>query len=326
MMRFGSTIQFTRRNFLLVACITPFASIAPLARAQQYPDKPITWVIPFSAGGGTDVWGRVIAESMSKALPHQVSAVNIPGASGVVGWRKVLNEPADGSFILQGSPTPIISLLSEPNPPLQPTDVKIVAYVSEFRPLLAVRTDSPYEDWNAFLDFAKKNPGKLVLGATSTELIAIALSLKSAGAEVTLVPYSSTSESVTDFLGGHIDAVAATEATMLKMEGKARVILNASKRELTPVLQGKLGKMPLASELGYAVISSPRWIGLHPDTPDDVVSAVEKHVKAALETDAVKNAVARIGEEIIFTPRDEAQADYAKLVEGIKSAVSVLKK
>lgn len=324
-MKISSTAQFMSRSLVLAALVGSFMATAPLVQAQQYPEKPITWVIPFSAGGGTDVWGRVIADAMSEALPSSVTALNMPGASGIVGWRNVLNEPADGSFILQGSPTPIISLLSESNAPLQPTDIKIVAYVSEFRPMLAVRNDSPHKDWNEFLDFAKKNPGKLVIGATSTELIAVALALKSAGAEATLVPYSSTSESVTDFLGGHIDAVAATEATMLKMEGEVRVILNASRRELTPALEEKFGKMPLALSLGYTVISSPRWIGLHPDTPDDVAAAVERDVKAALETEMVKNAVSRIGEEIIFTPRAEAQADYAKLVEGIKAAASVLK-
>src|SRR3546814_11630669 len=67
-------------------------------------------------------------------------------------------------FRSQGSPTPIISLLSESNAPLQPTDIKIVAYVSEFRPMLAVRNDSPHKDWNEFLDFAKKERKSVEMG------------------------------------------------------------------------------------------------------------------------------------------------------------------
>lgn len=297
------------------------------AGAQQFPTKGITWVIPFAAGGGTDLWGRVMAQAMSAKTPHPVTAVNQPGASGVVGWRNMLAQPADGYHVLQGSPTPIIGLLSENRPPFAPSEIKIVCYISAFRPLLAVRPNAPYKDWASFVDFGKKNPGKIVLGATSTELIAVSLALKSAGVEFTAVPYSSTSESVTDFLGAHIDAVAATEATMTTMGSeKARVILNASKLELTPDLRQKLGDVPLASALGYQVMSAPRWIGVHPNTPDPIVDYLEGQIRAALDADLVKSAVAKVGEEIVFVPRLEAQADYRALVDGVRSAVGLLKK
>ncbi len=325
-----STRDTTRRQImrlgLLAAAAAGGLTFGTKPSHAEFPEKGVTWVIPFAAGGGTDLWGRVMAQALSDLMPQRVNAVNMPGASGVVGWRNMLNEPADGYQVLQGSPTPIIALTSETNAPLQPADIKIVAYISEFRPLLAVRADSPHRDWKSFLDAAKKNPGKIVVGATSTELIAVALALRSAGAEATLVPYSSTSEAVTDVLGGHIDAVAATESSMLNLGDKVRVILNAGKRDLSPALRAKLGDVPLASKLGYQVISSPRWVGVHPDTPDAIVAYLEKQIRAALETETVKSAIARVGEEIIFTPTAEAQADYRNLVEGIKSAAQVLKK
>ncbi len=278
----------------MLLALTLFASayVAPAgtAAAGDFPDKPVTWIVPFKAGGGTDRWARVLSSVSFDVLGQPLRIRNLPGSSAVRGWKYMLEQPADGYNVYQASPTPIIALKREKNPPLKPTQVKIVCFVSAFRNIVLAPPGKPWSTWEGLIKYAKANPGKLTFGATFSELSGTALAFNSAGVKVKLVPYSSTSDAVTDLLGGHIQLAAATESTAL----------------------------------GYKAINFPRWIGVHPDTPDEIVAKLSDKIGEMLKQPSLKKIMGKMGEEIIFVPHKDAQAQYDEIVAGVSEAVAAL--
>lgn len=294
--------------------------------AAEYPEKTITWVVPFGAGGGTDRWARVLSSAAIDHFGQALHVRNMPGASGVVGWKKTLELPADGYTILQGSPTPVLSLLREQTPPLKPDDIKIAAYLSAFRAILMAQPGQPWSDWEGLVKYAKANPGKLTIGGTDSNLVGAANLLDQAGLSATLVPYPDTGKATADFLGGHVMTLAATTSTALTIvPEKATVVVNTSDLALDEKTAGKLGGPPSATDLGYKGISFPRWVGVHPDTPDEIADAISAKLANLVKDKAVVGLMKKLGEEVIFVPRKEAQAKYKNMVNAMRKAVELLK-
>ena len=98
-------------------------------QAGEYPDKTITWIAPFSAGGGSDRWSRTLSAVAFDVLGQAVRVRNIPGASATVGWQTMLKRPADGYTVMLSSSTPLIALSTEPNAPFKPTEAKVVCFI-----------------------------------------------------------------------------------------------------------------------------------------------------------------------------------------------------
>ncbi|MDA7949499.1 MAG: tripartite tricarboxylate transporter substrate binding protein [Hyphomicrobiaceae bacterium] len=307
--------------FLICAAATPASD----AVAGDFPDKPVTWIVPFKAGGGTDRWARVLSSVSLDVLGQPLRIRNLPGSSAVRGWKYMLEQPADGYTVYQASPTPVIALKREKNPPLKPEQVKIVCFVSAFRNIVLAPPGKPWSTWEGLIKYAKANPGKLTFGATFSELSGTALAFNSAGVKVKLVPYSSTSDAVTDLLGGHIQVAAATESTALTLvPDKAVAILNGTKMPLSEKVSKELGNPPHATALGYKVINFPRWIGVHPDTPDEIVAKLSDKIGEMLKQPSLKKIMGKMGEEIIFVPHKDAQAQYDDIVKGVSEAVAAL--
>jgi len=248
--------------------------------------------------------------------------VNIPGADGIVGWKEALKRPADGYTIVQGSSTPVIALLREEKPPIDPYNIKIVCYVSAFRAILVSKSDAPWATWEGLKEYAKKNPGKLTVGGTTSLLMGQANLFDQVGIKATLVPYDSTADSVADFLGGHIDTASVTGSvagTIVPEEAVA--VVNTSE---IPIKGKGFEDVPDATDLGYEGMAFPRWIGVHPDTPDEIVEFISEKMGSLLQDKSVVNLIKKMGEEIIFIPYPEAKEAYKKMVEGMKRAIKLL--
>ncbi len=296
-------------------------------QAGDYPDKTITWIAPFSAGGGADRWSRTLSTVAFDVLGQAIRVRNIPGASATVGWQEMLKRPADGYTVMLTSPTPIIALSTEPNAPFKPTDAKVVCYISAFRGIILVKPNQKWSDWKGFVAYAKANPGKITLGSTFSEMVGAQLAFKSAGVKVKLIPYSSTSDSVTDFLGGHVDAIGVTESTALNLvPEKASALINVTTLPLSKKISEKLGNPPHAKALGFKTINFPRWVAVHPDTPDAIADKLAVKIKEMLEQKSVKKILKKMGEEIIYVPRAQAQDEFKDMVKGIQEVATVLKK
>ena len=310
---------------LVAAAAVTLGLLAPAAQAEDYPNDTITWIAPFGAGGGADRWSRTLSSVAFDVMDQAMRVRNIPGASATVGWGEMLKRPADGHTVMLSSPTPIIALVTEPNAPFQPDEAKIVAFISAFRGIILVKPDTEWSDWESFKAYAKANPGKLTLGSTFSEMVGAQLAFESEGIDVNLIPYDSTSDSVTDFLGGHVDAIGVTESTALNMvPEEAAALINVTTLPLSDEVSEKLGNPPHAAALGYETINFPRWVGVHPDTPDEIVAKLSEHVGAMLEQKSVQQITGKMGEEIIFVPWQEAQPQFKSLVEGIRKAAPAI--
>ena len=288
----------------------------------EYPEKMITFVCVFKAGGGTDRWARIMSSGAIDCFGQPWHVVNIPGADGIVGWREALKKPADGYTIAQGSSTPVIALLREEKPPISPFDIKIVCYVSAFRAVLVSKPDAPWATWEGLKKYCKKNPGKLTVGGTTSLVMGQANLFDQAGLKVNLVPYDSTADAVADFLGGHINTASATFSTVKTIvPDEAVAVVNTSE---IPIPVKGFEKLVTAKDLGYEGMAFPRWVGVHPDTPDEIVKLISDKMDCLLKHKSVKKLIDKMGEEIIFIPHAEAQEAYKKMVEGMKRAIKLL--
>jgi tripartite-type tricarboxylate transporter receptor subunit TctC len=294
------------------------------AYAKEYPEKMITYVVVFKAGGGTDRWARVMSSGAIDVFGQPWHVVNIPGASGIVGWKEALKKPADGYTVVQGSSTPVIALLKEEKPPISPFDVKIVCYVSAFRSILVAKPGKPWSTWEGLKNYAKKYPGKLTVGGTTSLLMGQVNLFDQAGLKVTTVPYDSTADAVADFLGGHINTASATFSTVKTIVPEEAVaVVNTSE---IPIKKKGFENIPSAKDLGYDGMAFPRWVGVHPDTPDALVETISAKMGDLLKHKSVKKLISKMGEEIIFIPHAEAQQAYKKMVKGMKRTIKILEK
>lgn len=293
------------------------------AAQDEYPTRQVNWVIPFGAGGGTDRLSRLFVANAESIVGQTVMVQNHAGAGGTTGWLHVLSQPADGYTVFNASPTPLVTILTEAEPPMQPDEIAIVGYIGSFASIIVVREDE-FPDWDSFSAAAAERP--ITIGGTNSTLLGAANTLSQAGLEVVYVSYSSTGEAVTDYLGGHIDAVAATEstaATIVPENGLA--LLNTSSLALAPEIEEALGgNVLMSADIGYAGMASPRWVGVHPDTPEDIQRQVAAMVEQLAMDPEVQKSWAAAGEPISFMGMDEARADYAALILALRKAVTLL--
>lgn len=292
----------------------------------DWPERDIDFIIPFGAGGGSDAWARTMATGAPDHFGVSWNLQNRPGAGATQGWDHLLNQPADGYIVYLGSPTPVLTTLMDDNPLVDPHDLKVAAYVSAFRSLIvAQRNDGPLMTWEQLVAHAAEAP--IVIGGTSALLVGAANVMEQEGLEVIYVPYASTGEAVSDFLGGHITLLAATASTALGLAPEnGTVVLNTSDIALPEDVEQQLGgNIPEAADFGYEGMRFPRPIGFHPDTPDEIVAEFSRRLESLLtEDESVPAMLDRMGEEVIFTGFPEANEDFALMVERMRNAVELL--
>lgn len=293
------------------------------AVASDYPTRTINWVIPFGAGGGSDRLSRMFA---AEAEHHfggaSLNVENHPGAGAVTGWMHVLDQPADGYTVFNATPTPIITLLSEEDAPVDPSEIDILGYLAAFASVLVVREDE-FPDWDSFVAALNERP--ITIGGTNALLLGAANAIDQAGAEAIYVPYGSTGESVTDFLGGHIDVAAVTESTALTIVPENGIaLMNTSSIALPDDVNEALGNPPMVTDLGYSGLAFPRWVGMHPDTPEEIKARFAEMFEAAATDPEVQAVFEAAGEPIIFLDREAAAADYEAMVNTMRNAIGLL--
>ncbi len=287
----------------------------------NYPQKTITIMVPFSAGGGSDIWSRIMAAEAEKYFGQPWTVANVPGAGGILGWKQLLSKPADGYIIVLGTGTMNIGLMLNPNPALASEDIKIVAFISQQPGVLLAKPGRPWSTWEGLRDYAKKNPKKLVLGGTLGHLTLQANLLDQAGIELTMVPYPGAGKTSTDFLGGHIPTMCGPPSVAQKMiPERAVAVLTSAK-----VTHEAFKSVPTAKDLGFEGLTLPRWIGVHPDTPDEIADFISEKLGSLLKDPMVVKRVMDRGEEIIFLSRAEAQKAYDKMIEAMRKASRALK-
>ena len=299
----------------LLLCIAAAAAMLPGAvRADDgYPARTVEWVVPFGPGGGSDRWARIMSSAAIDAFGQPWHVRNRGGEEGRLGWRYMLSRPSNGYTVLQGSMTPAIAALRDPDSGFSPEDVKIAAFISSIKTHLVALPESGFDSWDA-LTARAPSAAPPRIGGTPAVLLAAATGLDRLGVSATLHTYSGTGEAVEALMAGQVDMAAVSTSTVFSLAGRASPVINVGARDNTPAIKEKIGNVPWIGALGAVGIGVPRWVGVHPDTPDEVVERISEGVGKVLADKSVVKLMAKLGEEIHFLPQDAAAAAYGELL------------
>ena len=311
--------QETPLNFKhsLFAClaVVAFAAAAPAAWAQAYPNKPLKFVVPFSAGSATDAVGRIVGQGMSEVLGQPVNIENRAGANGILGAEAVKGSPADGyTFLVTTSTTQAANVSLYKKLPYDPVkDFTPIGKIGETGFILMVKPEFPANDMKQFVAYAKANPGKLAFGhGSSGSLVSAALLTQLAGLETINVPYKSIPPALTDLMGDQIQFAFADV-------GNAVTQMNGGKlKGLGITTTRRAGKAPAVSPIGETVkdYAVSAWFGLM--APANLPADVAAKVGSAFQTVMAR---ADIRERIQNAGIDIDVQDSATLAKTIESEI-----
>jgi tripartite-type tricarboxylate transporter receptor subunit TctC len=292
-----------KRLLLLCALCLP-----ALAHAQAWPARPITLVVPFPAGGPSDVLARRYAQSMGAALAGSMVVENIGGAGGTIGTAKVARAPADGYTLAFGTiGTHAANMALYRNPGYDPQkDFEPVALLGTAPLVLVARQALPAKTFREFVDYAKTNTGKLSYGsagAGSISHMGCLLLMAEMGTDIVHVPYKGVAPAMNDLLGGQIDFLCDQTTTVLpQLKGGRIKALAVLTREPSSVLPD----VPTAAANGYPNLNARAWNGLFAPkgTPPEIVGKLGGAVAKSLADPEFRKALEELG--ITLPTREEA--------------------
>ena len=276
------------------------------ANAQIFPDRTLTMVIPFAAGGPTDVLGRVMAQRMGEILGQTVIVENIGGAGGMNGGKKVADSKPDGYTMLLGTVGTQAQGQTLYKHPLYNalTDFTPVALIADVPIVLIARKDLPVNNFKDFVTYAKANASKMQFGSagagSATHLGCVVLNT-AMGTDIVHVPYKGTGPAMQDLIGGRIDYLCEIISTAKPQIDGGRVkALAIMTKERSPVEPN----LPTTLEQGLDV-QAYTWnaIYLPKGAPADVVKKLNEAAIAAMTTSAVRDRLESIGAMVVAPDR-----------------------
>ncbi|MCA0327711.1 MAG: tripartite tricarboxylate transporter substrate binding protein [Proteobacteria bacterium] len=290
---------------------------APLAQAQDYPTKPITLIVPFGPGSGTDQAARVMAQGLGEEVKVPVVVENKAGASGFLAAQYVAKAAPDGHTLLittnttQSANEHLFKKL--PYDPVK--DFAPITLLSKGHMLLLVRPDSPYKSVADLLAAARKSPGKLNFASgSSSSRVASELLKQMAHVDMVNVPYKSNPLGITDLIGGQVDFMFADAPTALPQVqgGKLRALAASGTKRLPAVPE-----VPTVAEAGVKGYDMSYWTAMYAPagTPPAIIARLNQLFAKASGTELSKSFQARTsGEEALSTPEGLArfQAEESK--------------
>ena len=303
---------------LIGAIAAGVLGFAAAATAQNYPNRPITMIVPFAAGGPTDVLGRVVAIRMSELLGQQVVVENVGGAGGMTGSKRVADAAPDGYTIVVGTVGTHAQGQTLYKRPLynSQTDFTPVALLAQVPILLLTRKDLPANNFKEFVDYALANQAKMQFGSagvgSATHLGCVLLNYL-IKADVTHVPFRGTGPAMTELQAGRIDYLCEISSTAKpQVEGGTVKALAILQQKRSPALPN----VPTAEEQGTKDVIAYTWnaIFLPKNAPAEIVQKLNKAAVDAINTPAVKEKLAGLGAEIA-TGNETTPAYLAKLVK-----------
>jgi tripartite-type tricarboxylate transporter receptor subunit TctC len=295
------------RIVLIAALVLTFA----IPAAAEYPERPLTIVAAYPAGGMVDIVARPLAELMKKKYPKGVVVLNRPGGGGSVGTAEALQAKPDGYTV---TIAPLSTLVIQPQvndlPYKTPDDYEPILNMISFYPVLAVRGEAPWKSVQEFLGAAKAAPGKLRVaspGETTSSHLSLEELTRRAGVKVTHVPFSGWGEGSPALLGGHVEAIVA-------QPGEVKPLVDAKKLRVLVVFQRTRHAMfpdaPTAKELGYDFAMGVWFVMTAPKgTPVPVAKYIHDATKAAMDDPGFVSLIAGRGVDIDYRTGDKLRQD-----------------
>ena len=302
-----------RRLISALAAVAFAAALAPAtalaqARPAGYPTKPVTIIVPFTAGQSGDVLARVLAEPLARLWGHALVVDNKGGAGGTLGSRAAAAAPADGYTLLLGSSGPLASAPNlYPNTGYNPRELTPIMNVAGVAQALVVPADSPYKTLGELLAAAKASPGKLSYGSGgvgSFQHLTFEQLKQRTGAHITHIPYRGSAPAYTDLIAGQLQAMFDSLPAVLPhaKAGKVRVLAVS-----TPQRVPQLPDVPTVAESGVPGFDALGWLGIV--APKGVDPAIRDRLNADLTTvladEAVKTRLTNLGMIVIGSSAPE---------------------
>ena len=264
-------------------------TFAASAAWADYPDKPISLIVPLPAGGPTDAVARSVADALSKSLGKPIVVENKPGADGAIGAKAAMAAPADGYTLLFGIGSLVaIPYLQNPPPYDAQKDLNPVSAIGRFPFVLSVHPSVPAATLSEFIAYAKSKPGGLFYASnTASEALAAAEFMKATGVVMTRVPYKGAGQAMPDLLSGRVHVMFGPISAVLPAakEGKLRLLASFSSRRIPAAPD-----VPTLSEAGVTGIAVPTWQAVFAPSgvPKPIIDRLNAEIAAALGTDGLR--------------------------------------
>ena len=308
-----------------VALLSNFNS--PVLAQENWPNRPITMVIPFPPGGVADTVGRPVADALSRSLGQPVIVENRPGAGGGIGMAAVAKSKPDGYTILMALSS--ISIIPEADkilgkqPSYQLNQLKPIARFTADPTVLVVRSDSPWQNYQQFIAAMRKSPGKYNFGSSGNYgTMHVPMEMLKADQKFFMVhiPYTGAGPAIVGLLGGQVDAIATGPSSIVQHIKSGRV------RALAHWGEGRLGSLPDVpsfKEMGVG-IQFAQWAGLFvpAGTSDAITNKLREAAKVASTDEKVRSVINAAGSPIQYLDAPEFQsywdADAKQMQEAVK--------
>lgn len=282
-----------RRNFLTLAGAFAAGALRPsVAWTQDFPVRPIRFVVPLAAGGSADLLARLVGQHLSEQWGQPVVVEMKPGAGTIIGSNLVAQAPADGYTILFSANSLVINAKLRSNLPYNGLKAfEPVALMVTSPQVLVVNPASPWVTLGEWLQAARAHPGQLSLaslGPATTQHIAAEMLQHITGVQLNYVPYPGGSQAVNALLGGHVDSVLCNlaEASSYIEAGHLRplAVTSLQRREA-------LSQVPTVAESGYPGFEASAWFGVSAPagTPQTVIDRLAQGIGAAMSDPKLRN-------------------------------------
>lgn len=302
------------------------------AQAQDYPNKPIEVIVPFPAGGGSDIVARAVSDIMGRELGQPLIVENHGGANGAIGTRMAKAATPDGYTLYVGNLgtmaiTPNLDAQSKYSPT---EDFLAITQINASSSILVVNPKLGITTFEEFIAYAKANPGKLNYASSSPATVLPMEMLKQmAEIEIEHIPYKGSGPAMTDILAGHVDAMfGGALATIPHVKSGALVglaVAGSTRNRTLPELR-------TVAESGYPDFAADSWNGIFAPkgTPPEIIAQLNKAAVTALRDPAVSARMEGEGAEVIASSSEAFQAYVAseaakwkKVISGLNGSVTL---
>lgn len=310
------------KRFILIICIllSLLIGCSNETESNAYPNKPITLINPYSAGGPSSIGARMVAAELEKVLGVPVNVVDTPGASGWIGWTDLLNADKDGYTIANFNTPPIISGYLDPNQNRDKTleDFEpIFCYVLDYATISVNPNETRFTNLEELIEYAKVNEvTATTTGANTDEHISMAKMNDAFGTKFIPVHNSGESESLTSIMGGHVDVmfgnVGGTKVPAGNGQVKTLAVMAPERSKLMP-------EIPTVKEItGIEVVNSAgRGIGVAAGTPQEVYDVLYKAFEEVGKSEELKEKMNEQGLDFVSIMGE----DYVKLLKDEEAAI-----
>ena len=280
---------------------------------KSYPDKPITVIVPFSAGGGLDLVARSLEKMAPKYLGQPLVVVNKPGGAGTIGWNELVNANPDGYTLGISAIEVLIHPLYGSTKYHYPTALEPITQVTTAPWIMVVPAEQPWQDINSLIEYAKQHPGQLKFGTSGIGSSSHILGATFANInDITLeqVPFRGANDSTVALLGNHIQFAFLNPSTVKDQikNGTLRALATTGEKRLT---DPDLAQIPTFKELGIDIVLTD-WFGVAApkELPPEVKTKLEEGFKAMIADPEFESNIENLGLQVEYLNSEDSKEKW----------------